>query len=242
MIVDLKQVNDVGSIEYIMGDFIKYMPRERIYAYWYQETRQQAKLLEADVTLCLENRETGEIRELWYRRVDENTEDQVTNEAFKKFFYEHHVSLRGRKHIDKVLDSSLITERWIPDDRRRLERLALYRRVEQHGNKRLAIVVLMLEDCRDGRMRELWHTRIKMNDNVADGLLKEKLEKMVEEHYVALKGRGVITVSFVPASEDGELTEMHAQQPGPENKGDHSMKIVIGGNENSNLQQISKID
>lgn len=68
------------------------------------------------MSMRLENEETGEIRELWYKRVDENTEDEVESRGFKKFFNEHYRSLKGRKHANDMLDSSLITAHriWYP--------------------------------------------------------------------------------------------------------------------------------
>lgn len=182
--------------------------------------------MQADVAICLENTETGEIRELWYKRVDENTEEAVENEEFKKFFNEHYWSLKGRKHANNALDSSLVTERWIPDDGHRQEHLALYRRVEKHGHRKIAMVVLMLEDCDNGGLRELWYTRVKMRDNVTDSVFKEKIEKIMGEHYAALKGKEVILMTVARASENSEWMEMDIPKPGPTNKGMRGIKTV----------------
>ena len=214
----------MGSVAYIMEGLEAFLPKtcEFLYAFWYQELG----TMKADVTICLENLETGEIRELWYKCVDENTEEEVENEEFKNFFNEHQGSLKGRKHINNVLDSSLVAERWIPDDRQKQEHLALYRRVEKHGHRKLAMLVLMLEDCDNGGLRELWHTRAKMSDNVTDGLLKEKLENIMDEHYAALKGRDMILITVARASKNSKWMEMDIQKPEPSNKGMRGIKTV----------------
>jgi hypothetical protein len=210
------EVKCMGSIEYNMEGMERFLPNthEFFYVHWYQELG----ILEADVTMCLENVETGKIRELWYKRVDENTEEEVENEEFERFFNEHYWSLRGRKYANDVLGSSLIAERWIPDAKHRKERLALYRRVEEHGIRKITMAVLMLEDCDIGGLRELWHTRVKMSDKLTEGRYKERLEKIIEEHYVALIGRGCFILTVTSASKNSEWTEMDIQKPGPDNK------------------------
>ncbi|MGA9388720.1 MAG: hypothetical protein WBV70_07850 [Candidatus Bathyarchaeia archaeon] len=68
----------MGSVAYIMEGLEAFLSKtcEFLYAFWYQELG----TMKADVTICLENLETGEIRELWYKCVDENTEEKVENE------------------------------------------------------------------------------------------------------------------------------------------------------------------
>lgn len=191
----------MGSIEYNMESMERFMSKtsEFLYAHWYQELG----TYQADITICLENEKTGEIRELWYRRVDESNEEEVENKEFKKFFNEHHCSLVGRKHFDDVLNSSLVAERWIPDNEHRQERLVLCRRVEKHGLRKIAVLILVLEDCNTCNLRELWHARVKMSDNLMEVKQRGKLEKIVEEHFIALKGRdcSILTVNF--AAENG---------------------------------------
>lgn len=141
----------MGSISYIMEGFEKFLPNEYFYAFCYQEIRS----LQADITLCLENAETGEIWELWFKQINPDTEEEVSNKEFKKFFNEHYQSLKGRKHADNVLDNLLIAERWIPDYEHKQEHLALYRRMEKHGHRKIAMVVLILEDLNSAGQREL---------------------------------------------------------------------------------------
>jgi hypothetical protein len=218
------EVNYVGSIEYNMEGMEKFLPNthEFFYVHWYQELG----TFQADITICLENEETGEIRELWYKRVDENTEDEVENEEFEKFFNEHFLSLKGRKYANDVLCSSLIAERWIPDAKHRKEHLALYRRVEKHSIRKIAMAVLMLEDCNVGGLRELWHTRVKLSDKLTEGRYKERLEKIMEEHYVALIGRGCFILTVTPISKNSEWMEMDVQKPGADNEGMRGIRIV----------------
>lgn len=220
----MNEVNHLGSIEYNMEGMEKFLPKtpEFFYVHWYQELG----TMKADVTMCLENLETGEIRELWYKRVDENTEEEVENRESKKFFNEHYESLKGRKHANDVLDSSLIAERWIPDTKQRKEHLALYRRVEKHGLRKTAMAVLILEDCDIGGAPELWHTRVKMSNNLTEGRYKEKLEKIMNEHHIALKDRDCIILTVTPASKNSEWTRMDIQEPGPDNKGMRGIKAV----------------
>lgn len=213
----------MGSIEYNIEGMEKFLPKtqEFFYVHLYQDLR----ALEADVTMCLENLETGEIRELWYRRVDENTEEEVENREFKKFFNEHYGSLNGRKPAN-VVDSLLIAEWWIPDAMHKQERLALYRRVEKHSLKKIAMLVLMLEDYNTCKSRELWHAGIRMRDSMTHGRYKEKLAKIVEEHFIALKGRDSVIVTVTHASEDSEWVELDVQEPGPDNKGMRGVRTV----------------
>jgi len=214
----------LGSIEYNVEGMEKFLSRtnESLYVHWYQELR----ILEADVTICLENLETGEIRELWYKRVDADTEEEVENEEFTKFFNEHYGSLKGRKQANDVLDSSLITERWIPDAKQRQEHLALYRRVEKHGPRKTDLMVLILEGLDIGWSRELWHTRVKMSDNPTEDCYMEKLEKIMEEHYIALKGRDCLILTVTSASKNSEVKEMDIQKPGPDNKGMRGIRAI----------------
>jgi len=215
----------VGSIEYNMDGLERFLPRtcEFLYVHWYQELG----TFQADVTICLENLETGEIREIWYRRVDESTEEEVENREFKKFFNEHYRSLKGRKYAKNVLTSLLISERWIPDAKHRLEHLALYWRVERQGRRKIAVVVLMLEDCQNGEQQELWQTRVKMNNDIEkDDQYKEKLEKIIEEHYVALKGDDHVILTFTSSSKDSEWMELDIQKPGPDNRGMRGIRTV----------------
>lgn len=81
------------------------------------------------------------------------------------------------------------------------------------------MVVLMLEDCDIDESRELWHTRVKTRDNITDGGYKEKLEKMLEAHYVALKSSDITILTVTSASKNSERMELDIQKPGPGNKG-----------------------
>lgn len=94
------------------------------------------------------------------------------------------------------------------------------------------MVVLLLEDYVTGTSRELWHTKLKARDNNRDGRYKEKFEQIVEEHYIALRGRNCVIMTVNSASKNSEWKEVDIQELGPDNKGMHGIsaratKIIL---------------
>ena len=178
------------SVDYFVEGVKKFLPntQEFLCAYW----RHQPEISQGDITMCLENAETGEIRELWYKHVDKDTENFL-NAEFMQFFDEHFESLNGRKY--HCVHSSLIAECWMPDSEHRQEGLSLYRRLEKNSEGKIAVVVLYLGDWSVGKGRELWHTRVNLSDNLREGRWKEKLDKILDEHCIALKGRDCLLLA-----------------------------------------------